>query len=311
MVSSIVAPNPSRNQSPKSINITQPGPDIKVTETTIEGRTYLVWHEADRYWVRSVVSGKVADLSDLDSLNRFMTNLRRDLTARAARKAAATMCPAKKPQSVPQSVLQIVTFPYPMLPAPRSVPKIAGLLPAGPVAEVREVGKQPVILSSLRMDASKGIIYLPSKVGSTPTAGSTPNPETGGNPGSKGRWQYVRDPKKFTASKSGGGGFIWFGGEPRTWSWVMRNCNCAHCGTGLGKGKSAVRADGLIPNARYFTCRGSEKHVICSEDDLRWKIGAEARDQKHRAKGSAKDVKKAYPWLKAVPDSDPTEVVPF
>ena len=151
MSDSIVAPLSVKNQSPqpKSIDLTVPGPDVKVTKTVIEGRTYLVWHEADCYWVRSVVSGKVAQLFELDELNRFMADLRRDLAAKAARKALAA-----KPQ--------IATFPFPLLPAPQSVPKIAGLLPAGLATGIRQpIKKLPVILSS------RGIIYLPSQTGAS------------------------------------------------------------------------------------------------------------------------------------------------
>ena len=118
----------------------------------------------------------------------------------------------------------------------------------------------------------------------------------------------MKDPKLFTATKSGGGGFIWFDGIFRSWNWVIKNCVCSECGFPLGKHKSNVPADGLIRNVTYFTCEGAERHVIRRGEDLKWKIGRQALDKKHQAKATVKDVKTAYPWLDAEPD---TEEVPF
>lgn len=61
-------------------SITDFSPEVKTIE--ISGRTYELWHEAGRYYVKSLATGKLAQLDDLDSLGRFMTGLRIRLMAR-------------------------------------------------------------------------------------------------------------------------------------------------------------------------------------------------------------------------------------
>lgn len=122
---------------------------------------------------------------------------------------------------------------------------------------------------------------------------------------------YQRDTSLFVAhnARGSGGGFIPFCGDIRKWAWVRRNCVCFECGASIGNFKSGERADGFIPNARYFTCQGVGRHIIRRETDLRWKVGAEARDKKRRLKATVEDVQAAYPWLNAiVPES---EEVPY
>lgn len=126
------------------------------------------------------------------------------------------------------------------------------------------------------------------------------------------RERYRRETDAFIATRTQGGGFIRFGGFYRGWDWVVQNCLCAVCRNAPTYRKSTVRADGLIVNATYFVCNSAERHVIRKQSDLVWRVGAEARDERHRVKGTIKDVRDAYEWLGAAAPADETEEeVPF
>ena len=141
------------NQQPAaeapSIGIEFPSEGITVNQVVIEGLTYLVWHEAERFFVRSVTTGNVAELFDLDALNRFMKVLRKSLANRAAESKArkVTVWPlsqSSKPQVAPQpwyrgwELLNESGYCKPAVPLfylPAG-PAIAGLLPAGEPVQV-------------------------------------------------------------------------------------------------------------------------------------------------------------------------------
>ena len=108
--------------------------------------------------------------------------------------------------------------------------------------------------------------------------------------------QRQREPDEFCASHSGGGGFIRFQGEYRPWSWVRRNCVCAHCGSTVGHWRSKVQCFGHYRGAMYFTCGGAEHHLIERESDLKVRISRKPKDEAMRA-GEMEAVKKAYPWI--------------
>ncbi|HEV8525662.1 MAG TPA: hypothetical protein VGQ71_14300 [Terriglobales bacterium] len=122
--------------------------------------------------------------------------------------------------------------------------------------------------------------------------------------GAQARPEYSRQIDRFVATRSGGGGFIRFGGFYRSWSWVRENCNCAACGSILSRRKSTEHADGMYRDAVYFECPAVGHHVIKTERDLKWKVGAQERDERLRVEGLVKDVQEAYDWLKAKPPED-------
>ena len=117
----------------------------------------------------------------------------------------------------------------------------------------------------------------------------------------KPRPQYSRDPHKFIAARSGGGGFCFF--EPtqdfHSLSWLRKFARCVHCGGGISYRKhSHIPADGLISNAYYPVC-DRDGHAIRHSSDITWTVADQAREEAWRAKGKVDDVRAAYDWLTA------------
>lgn len=118
---------------------------------------------------------------------------------------------------------------------------------------------------------------------------------------------YQRDPNKFIAARSGGGGFMKFDGEYRSWRWLMRFTRCALCGGGLSLKQCHIPADGMISNARYFVC-DREKHPIRRTSDVVWMVGGQAREEAWRAKGNIDNVRAVYDWLTAKTEEEVEEL---
>lgn len=108
--------------------------------------------------------------------------------------------------------------------------------------------------------------------------------------------QRQRELDEFCASHSGGGGFMRFAGDYRPWSWIKRNCVCAHCGARPRHQRSHVSCFGHYRGATYFQCDGAERHLLARESDLKWRVARTARDEAMRP-GEVKAVHEAYPWI--------------
>ncbi len=61
-------------------SITDFTPTVK--HIIIADRPYDIWHEAGRYYVKSLTTGKLAQLDSRESFDRFLTGLRIRLMAR-------------------------------------------------------------------------------------------------------------------------------------------------------------------------------------------------------------------------------------